>query len=610
MGLALAPQCCCEYAGITRVFGAAYTMRLINVSQDTTGGVTLKHWPCWEAIRGDYDGFAGWPSPVLKPANEWGHVMGLDTVNGRLICGANWGFSAWPKSSIVAVRIRECVVLPGTNYDSGGWSPYDELVGEAEADAIYESTFPGGSGAWVNHWATYSCASDTRLYGFSRYDNADDEAHFLAWSTDYTGGDYIEHFDLSGANRFLVPYTMNVCDDDIYCVAYHDAGDSTALRIYKNGTTLADMVGLVDVTCTSIAKRSGSEQYLMCCNYNGPIGGDKRGLWIVADGENLDDQEIYFAPQEEGSPVIYPPHAITYDKRRDAIAVVWGELTTFGHLLDKMGWTTYIYDDLSIGQILEQPKTFVYANFPAGYGIGGDIIWSGSNPFPSAMSWATPIPGKLPNPITIEAGEIIDDPPPPPDGPTCDGLTECEDVPNLDGGFAEFVDYTQTPGTIGDPYDVVHWFLSNLNMGFSLPYVGSSYVFTLEYVAALNDYGDPGILIFQSESDSGDDFNREGYLTKVEIYVTCTDGLVEVNYVIFYFQIFQDPTGSQIPLGETWFQAYPADQSGPGYAYDCRTSIFSARFYFQDFLLGTFSPMDKGDESQHFDVTVSIGNVE
>ena len=201
--------------------------------------------------------------------------------------------------------------------------------------------------------------------------------------------------------------------------------------------------------------------------------------------------------------------------------------------------------------------------------------------------------------------EIPPDPQVPPDPPNCDGLTLCEDIPNLDGSFREFVDFDAPPTEFGLS-GVMHWLMSNLNISFSLPYTdGGSYIFEDTYVDALYNYSDPGHYFGFLDADIGPEYDREFYLTALRIRVMCDEGQATIDWVEFRYQQFSDPTGDKNPLGEATFIVVDPDSSAPGHVGNCVSAFPAARFKFQNFALW----LDMGDESHHFDVLTAIGAV-
>jgi hypothetical protein len=167
----------------------------------------------------------------------------------------------------------------------------------------------------------------------------------------------------------------------------------------------------------------------------------------------------------------------------------------------------------------------------------------------------------------------------------CLGIADCDPIPGAHLGLYSFSDYDEafvSHFVFTSESGTAHWLLSNLNMGFSMPYDSGSYVFDIELYTAGTYYGGAntdGVLIRQDEFDpsASDPLACEVYVYRITLTVDCTDGVVTITHITLYYDVF---IGSDVNTWPTSNGQFSADFESPthitttheGLSYPCVSS--------------------------------------
>lgn len=606
MGLALAPQCCCGGPGIVRGFDwSAYLFT--NHQYDWVaipggGGwyPQLKRWPCW-ATRADYEfattaynGIAPAKPPTLYDAAHGYWIEGSlgylpktnELVKGTTLTafGVTHGADD-AKPAVAAGRCDDCVYLggfPTTAYPGGNLKARTLLTVGQAIDAYLALGLPvEGNAAFVG-------ADETNIFcrvKWTTYSGADRTDHFRVFTIAHGGGAPTTLYQVDeafGAN-WNPPDGMNVQDGQTYFSRNGDA----SVKFYKNNNQFAEMTG-GSGPGWAIAEVAGQKLAL-----GPPVAPDFGGqLCIVEDGADVATNAVRFATIDDLGPAELIPLSIGYDYQRRAVVIAWGyPAGGFGQLQFAL-YSTYHNEPLEPGNILGQHGVTAYELFPAGAmpedqffgdsGFGGTHGHGGFG-LSGAQSyrWHHVLSGRMPTPLVIEAGHIVNPPQPPPP-PDCSGLTECASLPPLSLTLRELDNFDMP--TAFSPFDGKYrWLLKNLEQsGYLLPFIGN-YQFRIDLVTP-NNYAAPGILIQQWE-DVDPDYRLEHYVYAIELAIACVDGAVAFYYINFWLQEFLTLTGDSelTPSANNilWQVVNPV-HSLAGRALTCATTPFRSEFSYDD----------------------------
>lgn len=635
MGFLNIVGCCCGGPGVVKCrthaigFAGAFPqgafgsgVQPVNRQYDLlTDTGPLKHWPCWSVPFHD-------PPSVYTGSTAIGPLKALVAESDN-VPAENYLYFNTERHSLINARgstnvrelqlVRECRLAISTEVvnfvfqNGGGASPNVELISAVDGAAIIDGA---STGSPVFKYGAFAGATNERLYGFSfanysYYGPATGNYKFKAWSVAYDGTDFVDEFELSGDSGSgdpLSPVCMNVVDGDIWCISRQGVAPGDLL-IYRNGSLHAtmdrptgDIFPLSHNAVTAIG--AGRQAFVA---WNVLDFGNTLRLSIVADGEALDDMRVrlitYLADAEDD--IEFFPQTVSWDPDKKCAVVVWGNPTWGGYI-------SYITKEIEPGNIVGQDGVLFYGAFASvGYDPGSHLAAAFSltdldYTYSNAKSWGVVIPGRMPQPLEVVEGNIVDPPPPPPEK-TCDGLTECDNIAGaefnlvLPDNYTSIIDFDA-----GFPFGelLAEWFPQSLSQAFDLFHVdGSTYTFELSLVEVdeegdpiTGDYDDAGLIIARKTVTDDITFPhtfREYWAYRIRARCTCSSGVVTILDVQWDVQIFDkyytDDPGDPptfIGAGGTVVPYTDPDNRINGEVLPCASTQMSAQLLFTSMLDG------------------------
>ncbi len=605
MGLALAPQCCCGFPGFFR-WGMNYAFVDLNRVDEFGCSQNWAPWMVSDWFPGVADGCVFY-THAMGTATLYS-LLGYDSHRDRLFLTNSYDF--WPTSRVSEGGISYCILSNVVD----GLPTIIELINDTDGQDILDGSDPtSGTPLDIKHyWSDYS---NGRLYGFTTwFADASDEYHFKAWSVLADGTDYAETCDLaadSGDSSQAVPFSMCVANGKVLTLETTGDGD---FKIRRDGSLVATMtaISLLPTVWFGFGWSPLSEvdnQIFMIARNTSPFGSsfDTLTIVLVDDGGTQASQALQFVASEDDVDVEYYPLRIGWDERANAGVIMWGRLSP-GYGQREVGvYVTYHTRALEPGNILTQmDHVKVYACLP----FGGDFYGN------CTYGFGVVIPGKMPPALVVTGRVITPPPPPPPTPPACDALDECTDLVATGGIRLEYD--TVTDGAGSDAYvasfDGRTWYYGNFNRNFDCELIsggiplgvctgsgtGLLYDFWCNLTEGYDgDYDHPGILLI--EYDHGDPtIHRETYISDIIFGVSCVDGQLRLERILFAFQMWYGeeggtpawpPTGyatgwhCDINLG--WGYGDTMVQIGPGYVNSdtgCQATESNSVCVFDDWL--------------------------
>lgn len=610
--LALAPQCCCGGPGVMRASGAFLFMNHVDELQSGEGGWTycLKRWPCWASPWAWNGCNGGKPLTFYDEANghQWflnGSSLGHLPRTNEFVIGSmlisrelhnDYGdFDALP--AIVTGRIDDCQYVlpldPPPTYSGGNLTPRT-LLTVGQSFEVLDSFLASAAPDPANGYGGFSGVDAEFIYGFFHWDTYDADgdrtAHFQAFKLPHGS---TTRTDLHAFTKTIpgivtpnafdgVPHTMNVQDSHCYNTrSWYDGDFRPRLRVFKDGGQVAEMrLGItLDGDDWAVGEVAGQMIALQST---------LRAV-IVEDGKDAADNLVrmiakFPSGDDPDTEIELVPISLGYDYHKRALCIIWGSYVIrilFPELVPT--YATYHSAPITPGNILANPHVRVYELFPLGSlpgdghsGPSGGYLGTGVN---QSAGWCHIIPGRMPRPLKVVAGHIVDPPPPPPPTPNCDGLTECAALPPLSLSLREFDDF-EVPATFSPFSGKFHWLLTNLEAGYLLHYQpGTNFDFAID-LAIPGDYSAPGRLV-QRWEDANPDYRLEHYVHRIRAHVVCADGAVAFDRIDFYLQEFLDLTGAtelQPNASGILWQVINPLHSRAGRSLTCATTPFTSQF--------------------------------